>query len=138
MIEIGGYPQFWGCPLPAPGADMRLHISFGGMRRCGQGNEVVLATIVTRMSNLGYLLSRFSRLSLFLVCAGFSAFVLVLCVLAGAQFKRSSESVFYRQTENIAQMLLAEAEILGKRLQARCYECDVAWKFGGSADGALG
>lgn len=69
-----------------------------------------MATIVTRISNLGYLLSRFSRFPLFLVCAGFSAFVLVLCVLAGAQFKRNTEWVFYRQTENIAQMLLAGFE----------------------------
>jgi len=77
-----------------------------------------LATIVTRMGNLGYLLSRFSRLSLFLVCAGFSAFVLVLCVLAGAQFKRNTEWVFYRQTENIAQMLLAGFEGDTQRVDA--------------------
>jgi hypothetical protein len=88
------------------------------MRRCGQANEVVLATIVTRMSNLGYLLSRFSRFPLFLVCAGFSAFVLMLCVLAGAQFKRNTEWVFYRQTENIAQMLLAGFEGDTERVDA--------------------
>ena len=77
-----------------------------------------MATIVTRMSNLGYLLSRFSRFPLFLVCAGFSAFVLMLCVLAGAQFKRNTEWVFYRQTENIAQMLLAGFEGDTQRVDA--------------------
>jgi two-component sensor histidine kinase len=77
-----------------------------------------LATSVTKMNNLRDLLSRFSRLSLVLVCAGFSAFVLALCVLAGLQFKRSTELMFYQQTENIAQMLLANFEGDSQRVDA--------------------
>jgi signal transduction histidine kinase len=53
---------------------------------------------------------RFSRASIVLVCAGFSIFVLVLCVWGGLQFKRSTEQEFYRETENIAQILLASFE----------------------------
>jgi two-component sensor histidine kinase len=70
------------------------------------------------MGNLRDLLSPFSRLSLVLVCAGFSAFVLVLCVLAGLQFKRGTELMFYQQTENIAQMLLANFEGDSQRVDA--------------------
>jgi len=77
-----------------------------------------LATSVTGMNKLRDLLSRFSRLSLVLVCAGFSALALVLCVLAGLQFKRSTESMFYQQTENIAQMLLANFESDSERVDA--------------------
>jgi hypothetical protein len=44
--------------------------------------------------------------------------VLVLCVLAGLQFKRSTESMFYQQTENIAQMLLASFEGDSQRVDA--------------------
>ena len=45
-----------------------------------------------------------------LVCAGFSVFVLAVCVFAGAQFKRGTETEFYRATGNIAQVLLASFE----------------------------
>lgn len=45
-----------------------------------------------------------------LVCAGFSLFVLAVCIFAGAQFKRSTEAEFYRATGNIAQILLASFE----------------------------
>ncbi len=45
-----------------------------------------------------------------LVCAGFSACVLAVCILAGAQFKRGTEQAYYRATENIAQVLLASFE----------------------------
>jgi len=78
----------------------------------------VVAMSVTGVSCLRRFLSRFSGLSLVLVCTGFSAFVLLLCVLAGLQFKRSTETVFYRQTENIAQMLLASFEGDSQRVDA--------------------
>ncbi len=45
-----------------------------------------------------------------LVCAGFSAFVLIFCVVAGVHFKSGTEIEFYRETGNIAQMLLASFE----------------------------
>ena len=50
---------------------------------------------------------RFSRASIALVCAGFSAFVLALCVLGGLHFKREVEQEYYRETGNIAQILMA-------------------------------
>jgi len=50
---------------------------------------------------------RISRASIPLVCAGFSAFVLALCVLVGAHFKRTTERELYRETENIGQILIA-------------------------------
>jgi signal transduction histidine kinase len=53
------------------------------------------------------LFGRFSRASIPLVCAGFSAFVLALCILGGVHFKRQAEREVYRQTENIAQILMA-------------------------------
>ncbi|MGH6683018.1 MAG: cache domain-containing sensor histidine kinase [Pseudolabrys sp.] len=53
---------------------------------------------------------RFSRGSMVLVCAGFSLFVLAVCIVAGMQFKRGTEREFYRATENIAQVLLASFE----------------------------
>lgn len=55
---------------------------------------------------LGPFLGHFSRGPVALVCAGFSAFVLVLCVLAGIHFKQGVEREFYRDTENIAQILM--------------------------------
>jgi len=54
------------------------------------------------------LFGRFSRALIALVCAGFSVFVLVLCVLGGVHFKRGVEQEYYRQTENIAQILMAD------------------------------
>jgi len=56
---------------------------------------------------LHFFFGRFSRAPIVVVCAGFSAFVLVLCVLGGAQFKKRVEQEFYRETENIAQILMA-------------------------------
>jgi signal transduction histidine kinase len=50
---------------------------------------------------------RFSRAAIVLVCAGFSAVVLALCVVAGVHFKRAVEQEFYRETGNIAQILMA-------------------------------
>jgi signal transduction histidine kinase len=49
---------------------------------------------------------QFSRSSMALACAGFSALVLVLCLLAGAHFKQSAEQELYRETENTAQILM--------------------------------
>lgn len=51
---------------------------------------------------------RFSRASIALVCAAFSTFVLVLCVLGGVHFKGGVEQEYYRETENIAQILMAD------------------------------
>ena len=50
---------------------------------------------------------RFSRTAIVLVCAAFSAVVLALCVLAGLHFRRSVENELYRETENIAGVLMA-------------------------------
>src|SRR5258707_756588 len=41
-----------------------------------------------------------------LVCAGFSAFVLALCVLGAVHLKRTAELELYRETENTAQILM--------------------------------
>lgn len=51
---------------------------------------------------------RYYRASIVLVCAGFSAVVLILCVLAGAHFKATVEQEFYRETGNISQILMAD------------------------------
>jgi signal transduction histidine kinase len=51
---------------------------------------------------------RVSRASIALVCAGFSAFVLAMCVLAGINFRNGVEEQFYRATGNIAQLLMAD------------------------------
>jgi signal transduction histidine kinase len=70
------------------------------------------ATIMTgrnvtgRSSRVSF--GRFSRAAIVLVCAGFSAVVLALCVLAGLHFRRSVENEFYRETENIARVLMAD------------------------------
>ena len=76
---------------------------------------------------------RFSRASIAPVCAGFSAFVLVLCVLGGAHFKRGVEQECYRETENIAQILMASfdddaatADAILTRLAAEIPENDVS------------
>jgi signal transduction histidine kinase len=69
-----------------------------------------LAKAVTGISVVGNLLGRFSRLSMLLVCAGFSAVVLGLCLLAGAEFKDRAEQDLYRDTGNIAQMLMGSFE----------------------------
>ena len=53
-----------------------------------------------------------------LVCAGFSAIVLALCVFAGAQFKERAEVELYPDTGNISQMLLAGFEEAAANLDA--------------------
>lgn len=50
---------------------------------------------------------RLSVSSIIPVCAAFSAFVLVLCIFGGVHFKKHVEQEYYRQTENIAQILMA-------------------------------
>jgi hypothetical protein len=53
---------------------------------------------------------RFSVSSIVPVCTTFSAFVLVLCILGGVHFKKQVEQEYYRQTENIAQILMAAVD----------------------------
>ncbi len=67
------------------------------------------------------------------LCAGFSAFVLVLCVLAGIHFKHAVEQQFFSETQNIAQILLAgfdddaaAADGILKRIAAEIGPSDVA------------
>lgn len=62
--------------------------------------------VTERSSRVSF--GRFSRAAIVLVCAGFSAVVLALCVLAGLNFRRSVENEFYRETENIARVLMAD------------------------------
>ena len=76
---------------------------------------------------------RFPRVPIALACAGFSAFVLALCVLAGAHFKRGVEQDCYRETENIAQILMASfdddattADAILRMLAAEIPENDVS------------
>jgi len=57
-----------------------------------------------------YLFGRFSRAAVAFTCAGFSLCVLGLCVLAGLHFERTIEREFYRETENIAQILMSDFE----------------------------
>jgi signal transduction histidine kinase len=66
----------------------------------------------------GKLLGRLSRSSMALVCVGFSAVVLVLCIFAGVQFRQRTELEFYRETENIAQILLTSFEEDASNLDA--------------------
>jgi signal transduction histidine kinase len=54
-----------------------------------------------------FFFARFFLASPVAVCAGFSAVVLALCVLAGLHFKNGVEREFYRETENIAEILMA-------------------------------
>jgi signal transduction histidine kinase len=77
-----------------------------------------LAKAVTGISIVGNLLGRFSRSSMLLVCAGFSAFVLGLCVLAGEEIKGRAEQYLYRDTGNIAQMLMGSFEEAAANLDA--------------------
>lgn len=53
---------------------------------------------------------RLSSASSAIICGTFSAFVLLLCVAAGVHFKSLIEQEFYRQTETVAQVLLADFE----------------------------
>jgi hypothetical protein len=57
-------------------------------------------------SSLRFLFSRLARAPVAL-CAGFSGLVLVLCVLAGLHFKMGVKEEFYRETQNVAQVLMA-------------------------------
>ena len=57
--------------------------------------------------DLRFFFGRFSRGLTTLVCAGFSIFVLILCLLAGMNFRSGVEREFYRATGNIAQILMA-------------------------------
>ena len=78
-------------------------------------------------------LGRFSRAAIGLVCAGFSAFVLVLCVIAGIHFRSMVEREFYGETGNIARVLMASfdddaatADAILTRLAAEVREGDVS------------
>src|SRR6185312_14425129 len=55
------------------------------------------------------ILSRFSKTPI-AICVAFSALVLALCVAAGIHFKKRVEREHYHQTENIAQILMANFE----------------------------
>src|SRR5580658_4345146 len=57
----------------------------------------------------GFLSGHFARAPIVL-CAGFSVFVLALCVLAGMHFENAVKQEFYRETQNIAQTLMAGFE----------------------------
>jgi signal transduction histidine kinase len=57
-----------------------------------------------------FLFGRLSRAAVALICAGFSICVLALCVLGGIHLKRSVEGEFYRETGNIALVLMADFE----------------------------
>src|SRR5262245_61548815 len=65
---------------------------------------------MTTKTTLRSFLGRLPLAPIVLVCVGFSLFVLALCVLGGIHFKRSVEQQAYRETENIAQMLMAAFE----------------------------
>jgi len=71
----------------------------------GIGNRLAAAmTIGTSVRSSPALLSRALVAA---VCAAFSGLVLVLCVLEGLHYKRSVDAEYYRQTGNIAQILMA-------------------------------
>ncbi len=85
------------------------------------------------VSNVRFLFGRFSRASPALVCAGFSVVVLILCVIGGAHFKSGVEQEYYRETENIAQILMASfdddvatADAILTRLAATISEDDLS------------
>lgn len=79
-----------------------------------------------------FLFGPFARAPIVL-CAGFSAFVLMLCALAGSHFKHALEQQFYGETQNIAQILMAgfdddaaAADGILKRLAGEISPSDVA------------
>jgi hypothetical protein len=83
--------------------------------------------------NVGNFFGRFSRASMALVCAGFSTFVLVLCLFAGTHFKRAAEQELYRETENTAHILMtafeddaANVDAILTRIAAQIPEQDVS------------
>ena len=63
---------------------------------------------MTIRKNIRSIFARFSRASIAPICAAFSGLVLVLCVLEGLHFKSKVDAEYYRQTENIAQILLVD------------------------------
>lgn len=63
---------------------------------------------MTIRKNIRSIFARFSRASIVPICAAFSGLVLVLCVLEGLHFKSKVDAEYYRQTENIAQILLVD------------------------------
>jgi signal transduction histidine kinase len=83
--------------------------------------------------DVGNFFGRFSRASMALVCAGFSACVLMLCLLGGAHFKHGAEQELYRETENTAQILMttfdedaANVDAILTRLASQIQEPDVS------------
>lgn len=52
--------------------------------------------------------SRLSGAASAIICCAFSVFVLLLCVVAGVHYKSLVEDDFYRQTENVAQLLMTD------------------------------
>ncbi|MFZ3360161.1 MAG: cache domain-containing protein [Xanthobacteraceae bacterium] len=91
-----------------------------------------------------FFFGRFSRTAIALVCAGFSAVVLVLCILAGLHFQREVEQEFYRETENIARVLMASfnddaatADAILTRLAAEIPQSDVAQSHEAELHGLL-
>jgi signal transduction histidine kinase len=83
--------------------------------------------------DVGNFFGRFSRASMALVCAGFSACVLMLCLLGGAHFKHGAEQELYRETENTAQILMttfdedaANVDAILTRLASQIKEPDVS------------
>jgi signal transduction histidine kinase len=94
------------------------------------GTLLSAAMVIGR--DVRFFFSRFSRASVALVCAGFSVFALVVCVLAGVHFKRTVEQEGYRETQNIAQVLMAgfdddaaTADAILTRLAAQVSETDI-------------
>ncbi|MCK9908984.1 hypothetical protein MXD81_07585 [Microbacteriaceae bacterium K1510] len=79
-----------------------------GNMRCKGYDRWFRTTMTPR--NTRILPSRLSSASSVIICSAFSAFVLLLCVAAGMHFKSLIEQEFYRQTENVAQVLLADFE----------------------------
>jgi len=80
----------------------------------------------------GVLSGRLSRAPI-VVCTGFSAFVLAWCVMAGMHFKNAVEQEFYRETQNIAQTLMAgfdddaaAADAILTGLTAKLRDSDIA------------
>ena len=80
-----------------------------------------------------YFFGRLSRAQIPLVCAGFSAFVLALCVLGAVHFKKAVEQEVYRETGNIARILMAgfdddaaTADAILNRLAAEIPQDDVS------------
>lgn len=82
---------------------------------------------------MGNFFGRFSRASMALVCVGFSACVLMLCLLGGAHFKNAVEQELYRETENTAQILMTifdedagNVDAILTRLASQIQEQDVS------------